>query len=232
MGCNSSSSAEVIDTKVNSPRPNPNVPTLKKQEPNVAASTSNKPTNRPASSKALTSQTPRHEYKLSYFDFYGRAEITRLLFAAGNIEYEDHRVAFDQWSQVKTKMPTEKVPVLEIDNQMFLVQSMAIARYVAKQASKYHFFQIFLKKTKLNLIFSSIDLYGNSSLQMAQIDAVVDTAGDLGKEYTNAVIVGGASPNKVNYLLSSCYHFLLVVALFFHMMRYLTNLSKKSCQST
>ncbi len=32
---------------------------------------------------------------------------------------------------------------------------------------------------------------------MAQVDAVVDTVADLGKEYTNAAIIGGLSPNKV-----------------------------------
>jgi hypothetical protein len=153
MGCNSSSSAEVIDSKTKSPRPNPNLPTLRQQETKMENNVSNRPVSRKeATQPNQSNQPPKQKYKLTYFDFNGRAEITRLLFAAGNIEYEDCRVSFNEWSQVKSKMPTEKVPVLEIDNQMFLVQSMAIARYVAKQASnliiifsRLVFFQFFFK---------------------------------------------------------------------------------------
>jgi glutathione S-transferase len=83
----------------------------------------------------MTSATQKHTYKLTYFDFYGRAEITRLVFAAGNIEYEDHRVQFEDWAEFKKTMPTEKVPVLEIDGKHALVQSIAIARFAAKEAS-------------------------------------------------------------------------------------------------
>lgn len=40
-------------------------------------------------------------YKLIYFDFPGRAEVTRLLFAYGNIKYEDSRFSFADWSKYK-----------------------------------------------------------------------------------------------------------------------------------
>ena len=65
-------------------------------------------------------------------------------------------------------MPTEKVPVLEIDNQMFLVQSMAIARYVAKQASnliiifsRLVFFSIFFQVDHLRLVWSKFPPNGS-----------------------------------------------------------------------
>lgn len=40
-------------------------------------------------------------YKLYYFHVRGRAEISRLSFAAANIEYEDIRMTHEEWAKEK-----------------------------------------------------------------------------------------------------------------------------------
>ena len=41
------------------------------------------------------------KYKLTYFDIRARAEPIRLLFAVAGEDYEDHRVDFKTWPDVK-----------------------------------------------------------------------------------------------------------------------------------
>ena len=40
-------------------------------------------------------------YKLTYFDIRGRAEMTRMTFAAAGVEFEDCRVQFQDWPAVQ-----------------------------------------------------------------------------------------------------------------------------------
>ena len=40
-------------------------------------------------------------YKLMYFNFPGRGELIRLIFSAAQVEFEDHRVAREDWPTVK-----------------------------------------------------------------------------------------------------------------------------------
>ncbi|EDV18623.1 uncharacterized protein TRIADDRAFT_34904 [Trichoplax adhaerens] len=40
-------------------------------------------------------------YKLIYFNSRGRAEVTRYLFAAAGVEYEDVRVTGEEWAKIK-----------------------------------------------------------------------------------------------------------------------------------
>ncbi len=41
------------------------------------------------------------KYVLHYFDGRGRAELLRILFAYGNIEYTERRINFANWPEVK-----------------------------------------------------------------------------------------------------------------------------------
>lgn len=41
------------------------------------------------------------QFKLTYFDGPGRAELIRLIFAAAKVDFEDHRFGFDEWAKIK-----------------------------------------------------------------------------------------------------------------------------------
>ncbi|XP_072014442.1 hematopoietic prostaglandin D synthase-like [Amphiura filiformis] len=99
------------------------------------------------------------QYKLSYFPVRGRAELTRLLFAQAGVEYEDHRIPPSTWPTLKPTMPTETLPVLEVDGKK-VAQSQAIARYVARE----------------------FNLAGDNNLEMAQCEQVMETFIDMGND--------------------------------------------------
>jgi glutathione S-transferase len=76
-------------------------------------------------------------YKLTYFDFDGgRAEPIRIAFHAAGIEFEDHRISFQEFGEVRQSTPFNAVPVLEIDGAA-ITQSNAIGRYVGRLAGLY-----------------------------------------------------------------------------------------------
>ena len=41
------------------------------------------------------------KYTLIYFNGRGRAEVSRLLFALADVEYEDERIVGENWSKMK-----------------------------------------------------------------------------------------------------------------------------------
>lgn len=95
-------------------------------------------------------------YRLTYFNMRGRAEIIRYIFAYLDIKYEDHRIEQADWPEIKSTLPFGKIPILEIDG-LKLHQSLAIARYLTKNT----------------------DLAGKTELEQCQVDAIVDTLDDF-----------------------------------------------------
>lgn len=96
---------------------------------------------------------------LTYFDVRARAELSRLILAAGGIQYEDNRIGlpFDEaWKELKPNTPFGSVPILEYDGEV-LAQSVTIARFLAKKAG----------------------LAGRNELEMAKTDMIVDHTIDL-----------------------------------------------------
>ncbi|KAL5013720.1 hypothetical protein ScPMuIL_007990 [Solemya velum] len=95
-------------------------------------------------------------YKLIYFPTRGRAELTRLVFAASGIDYEDCRIDRQtEWPKIKPNTPLGQLPVLEVDGEQ-MAESSSIARFVAKQAG----------------------MMGKTSLEQAQIEMIVDALQD------------------------------------------------------
>ncbi|XP_046680426.1 glutathione S-transferase-like [Homalodisca vitripennis] len=72
--------------------------------------------------------------KFTYFNCIGLGEPIRFLFAYLDRDYDDNRFEDDVWDKLKPTTPWGKVPVLEVEGQKPVVQSIAIARYLAKEA--------------------------------------------------------------------------------------------------
>lgn len=76
-------------------------------------------------------------YKLIYFDFDGgRAEPIRIAFHAAGIEFEDQRISFPEFGEMRQSTRFNSVPVLEINGAQ-VTQSNALSRYVGKMAGLY-----------------------------------------------------------------------------------------------
>lgn len=76
-------------------------------------------------------------YKLTYFDIDGgRAEPIRIAFHVADIDFEDDRISFAEFGEMRQYTRFNSVPVLEMDGAA-VTQSNAIARYVGKMAGLY-----------------------------------------------------------------------------------------------
>merc|ERR1712178_642759 len=74
--------------------------------------------------------------KLSYFNIEGLGEPIRLLFKLAHVEFEDNRVAFEDWPALKPKTPNGAMPIVEMDGRVY-TQLQAIMRYFGGQHGMY-----------------------------------------------------------------------------------------------
>jgi len=72
------------------------------------------------------------DFKLTYFNVRGRAELVRLIFEKSGIQYEDERLTSDEWKNRKESTPLGQLPVLTYKGTK-IVQSLTMARFVAKK---------------------------------------------------------------------------------------------------
>ncbi|CAF1032508.1 unnamed protein product [Adineta ricciae] len=117
-------------------------------------------------------------YKLYYFNARGRAEVSRLIFAAVGQKFEDVRYEFRDWPAHKAETPLGQIPVLEF-NSTKIVQSTSIARFLAKQ---FH-------------------LAGRDNAEQAKVEAVADTINDVVSSIMS--IRGEKNENKKQELLQN-----------------------------
>merc|ERR1712179_442765 len=99
--------------------------------------------------------------KLTYFDLRARAEPCRLLLAYGGLKYEDERIPppwdpASTWATVKPTTPFGQLPLLQWGDEV-ICQSMACARFIARE----------------------VGLAGNTSMESAQVDEIIDVIQDL-----------------------------------------------------
>lgn len=77
------------------------------------------------------------QFKLTYFDFDGgRGEPIRISFHAAGVEFDDHRISFDEFMATRGDMRFTCAPVLEVDG-VTVTQSNSMLRYVGKMAGLY-----------------------------------------------------------------------------------------------
>ncbi len=75
--------------------------------------------------------------KLTYFDIDGgRAEATRIAMSVAGIEFEDRRLSFSEFSEMRESTPLNAVPILEI-NGVAYTQCNAMNRYAGRLAGLY-----------------------------------------------------------------------------------------------
>jgi glutathione S-transferase len=70
--------------------------------------------------------------KLTYFNILGRGELIRMLLTKGGVEFEDERVSFGEWAELKPKTTFGQLPLMTWDG-LEMAQSHAIVRYVSKK---------------------------------------------------------------------------------------------------
>ncbi|ETV90173.1 hypothetical protein, variant [Aphanomyces invadans] len=104
--------------------------------------------------------------ELVYFDETWRAEAIRLLLAYGNKSFEDTRLSFPAYSAAKPTLglPFGQLPVLRTNGKTY-AQSIAIARYVAKE----------------------VGLYPTDNLDALEVDSVVDAIVEMTNVFVDAV---------------------------------------------
>ncbi|VDN38140.1 unnamed protein product [Cylicostephanus goldi] len=154
------------------------------------------------------------QYKLTYFEARGAAEVIRQIFALAGAEYEDVRIPRDEWPKHKSvsittnslfrnaiwpnaKMPFGQMPVLEVDGQQ-LAQSFAIARFLAKK-----FGEFIIEGHILQFLTQSCDFQGltpKCPFEEAQVDSLMDQFKDFQNEVRPAfmVMLGFAEGDKVS----------------------------------
>jgi prostaglandin-H2 D-isomerase / glutathione transferase len=74
--------------------------------------------------------------KLTYFDVEGRAEAIRLALLLSNTPFEDIRVPFPQWPEMKPTMPYGSIPVMTINDGPMIAQSKALLKMVGATYSE------------------------------------------------------------------------------------------------
>lgn len=113
------------------------------------------------------------QYKLTYFDIRGLAELPRLILTAAGQAFTDDRIAFSRnadgsfeqgdWKERKLSAPYGQVPILEVDG-VKIAQSGAIIRFLARR----------------------LGLEGTSDIEAALIDGGYEAMLDIRKKFFEA----------------------------------------------
>lgn len=108
-----------------------------------------------------------NKLQLTYFAIPGRAELTRLILAYGDVPFEDTRLSFPEYFETKASLdlPFGQLPTLRVNDKVTYGQSLAVARYAAKV----------------------VGLYPHDPLVALEADSVVDAIVELLNVYFDAV---------------------------------------------
>ncbi|XP_072038015.1 hematopoietic prostaglandin D synthase-like [Amphiura filiformis] len=131
-------------------------------------------------------------YKLTYFNGRGRGENARMMFAAAGVPYEDNRIEFKDWPQMKASTPLGSLPILEVDGKQKLVESKAINRYMAREFGFYG--KDNMESTRIDIVTEIID-----DIWLKLVDAMFENDEAKKEEQLNKIFTETA-PKKLEFL--------------------------------
>ena len=111
--------------------------------------------------------------KLTYFDIEGVAEPVRLALLLAGAPFDDVRVKFPDWPELKPKTPYGQLPILQIDDSPeMMTQSGAMLRYCGK-------------------VFADSPTYGSlyPDDKLCEIEQVIGLVTDLNNAFTPALSI-------------------------------------------
>lgn len=88
-----------------------------------------------ASEPETTKIDDKYQYRFHYFDLYGRGEPIRMALWYAKIPFDDNRLAFNEFAEMKAQMPYGQLPALEFPDGSFLAQSDSILKYIGEKYS-------------------------------------------------------------------------------------------------
>ncbi|KAK4528454.1 hypothetical protein GAYE_SCF56G6397 [Galdieria yellowstonensis] len=135
------------------------------------------------------------EYVLTYFPIRGRAEHIRLLLEDCKIPYRQNLIANENWKQLKARgpetgeIPFAQLPVLhEAGTSLYLAQSGAIARHLARRHHK----------------------YGQNELEASLADMLYDTASDIRQVYRDFIFDENWQAKRESFVSNASNRFALL----------------------
>lgn len=120
---------------------------------------------------------PFPKLKLTYFNIQGVAERIRLAYVLAGLPFEDDRINFSQWGELKPTTPYGQLPTLTINDGEPIAQSLAMSMLAAEYCET---------------------LYPNDAASRLKVNEVLGLAGDLDKSWTPCLYMG-MMPQKFGY---------------------------------
>lgn len=104
-------------------------------------------------------------YELTYFAVKGLANMIRLILEDHGIKYKFTVVTPENWSDIRPHTPFGQVPVLTVNGETKLSQSLSIVRFLAREHG----------------------LAGASNLEQAQVEMWIDQATDVRMKFVKII---------------------------------------------
>merc|ERR1712216_135892 len=98
--------------------------------------------------------------KITYFPLAGRGETSRIMLSAAGVQYDDERINFAQWRELKPQTKWGSMPFLTLADGSILGQTRALQRFIATQTGFYPSDDILLAAKIDELVDAVEDLPG------------------------------------------------------------------------
>mmetsp|Transcript_9481 Transcript_9481/g.11353 ORF Transcript_9481/g.11353 Transcript_9481/m.11353 type:complete len:227 (+) Transcript_9481:122-802(+) len=103
--------------------------------------------------------------KLTYFGIPGRGEATRLALAIGNVQFEDERIEFSNWKELKPQTPWGALPYLTLEKGQVIAHQRAILRFVGKEIPGLYPTDDHYKAAKIDELMDAVEDLGSTTMK-------------------------------------------------------------------